>query len=158
MANSDTFSVERSALIVAPAGVVFDFINDFHQWTLWSPWEKLDPDMQRSYSGPDAGVGAHYGWDSKKAGAGTMDLTTSEPSSLIVIDLRFTKPFKNNNDTRFVLTPEAGGVRVTWTMTGKHTFFSKVMGLFMNMDKVVGKDFAEGLSNLKAISEAKAAA
>jgi hypothetical protein len=155
---ADTFKVERSATIAAPADVVFGFINDFHQWTLWSPWEKLDVELERSYSGPDAGVGAHYGWNGKKSGAGTMDIIASDPATMIGIDLKFTKPFKAENDTRFVLTPEGDATRVVWTMTGKSNLMHKVMGLFMNMDKMVGGSFEEGLASLKAISEAKQAA
>lgn len=157
MADGSTFTVERSALIEAPPTTVHALIDNFRQWGLWSPWEALDPEMQRTYSGPDAGVGAHYGWDGKKAGAGTMDITASSPVE-IVIDLRFTKPIRTNNLTTFALTPEATGTRVVWTMTGKHNLMSKLMGLFMSMDMVVGKDFEAGLARLRAASEATEAA
>lgn len=155
MADPDTFRVERNAFIAAPAETVFSFIDDFHQWALWSPWEKIDADLAKTYAGPDQGKGASYAWVGKKTGAGRMEITTSTPSSLIEIDLQFLKPFKASHVAIFALTPEAGGTRVTWSMTGVHNFMSKVMGLFFSMDKMVGKDFAAGLENLKAVSEAK---
>jgi len=153
---ADTFKVERSTTINAPAGTVFGFINDFHQWAHWSPWEKLDPGMDRTYSGSASGVGAGYAWSGKKAGAGSMEILTAEPGALVAIDLKFTRPFKAENPTRFTLTREGDATRVVWTMTGQHNLMSKLMGLFMNMDKMVGKDFEAGLASLKAVSEAKA--
>ena len=155
---ADTFKVERSTTIAAAPETVFSFIDDFRQWTHWSPWEKLDADLERTYSGAESGVGARYGWNGKKAGAGTMEIVTADPGALVAIDLRFTKPFKAENPTRFVLTPEGSGTRVIWTMTGQHNLMSKLMGLFMSMDKMVGKDFESGLAALKTASEAKAGA
>ncbi len=155
---ADSFRVERTETIAARPEVVFPLIDNFRSWELWSPWDKIDADLARTYSGSDHGVGAVYEWEGKKSGAGRMEITTSTPSSTIVIDLQFLKPFKNTNLTTFALEPVAGGTCVTWTMTGAHTFFSKLMGLFMNMDKMVGKDFAAGLASLKAVSETRQSA
>ncbi|MFE4502853.1 SRPBCC family protein [Rhodococcus sp. NPDC056743] len=152
--NSDEFLVERSAVINAEAATVFDLINDFHHWTTWSPWEGLDLAMQRTYSGPDSGVGASYAWSgNKKAGSGSMTITESVPSSRVVLDLSFLKPFKAQNVTTFLLEPQNSGVRVTWQMTGKKNFFFKIFGFIFSMDKMVGKDFEKGLAQLKAEAE-----
>ena len=158
MTDKDRFSIVRSAAIDAPPETVFGFIDDFHEWVLWSPWEKVDVELQKIYGGPEAGKGATYEWVGKKTGHGRMEILSSTPAALVEIDLQFFKPFKQRNRTTFALAPEAGGTRVTWTMTGAHNLMSKVMGLLINMDKMVGKDFATGLANLKAISEAKRAA
>ena len=113
--NSDEFLVERTTIVKAEAPVVFALINDFHQWTQWSPWEGLDPAMQRTYAGPDAGVGASYAWaGNKKAGSGSMVITESVPNERVVLDLAFLKPFKAQNVTTFLISPNSGEVQVTW--------------------------------------------
>jgi uncharacterized protein YndB with AHSA1/START domain len=153
----DTFQVQRSATIAAPPGVVFGYINDFRRWPQWSPWEKLDPNMQRTLSGAPSGTGASYAWlGNSKAGQGSMTITDSRPGERVVLDLHFIKPFKSNNVTEFALTPGAGGTQVTWTMKGTNTTATKAFSLFMNMDKLVGGDFERGLANLKTVAEADA--
>ena len=158
--NFDEFLVERTTIVKAEASVVFALINDFHQWTQWSPWEGLDPAMQRTYAGPDAGVGASYAWaGNKKAGSGSMVITESVPDERVVLDLAFLKPFKAQNVTTFLISPNAGAspnageVQVTWKMTGKKNLFFKIFGFIFSMDKLVGKDFEKGLSQLKAAAE-----
>jgi len=153
-----TYRVERSVSIAAPASVPFSHVNDFHHWPQWSPWEKMDPSMQRTYSANAAGVGATYAWEgNKKVGSGNMSITESRPESFIAIRLEFVKPFKAVNTTEFTFTPEAGGTQVTWAMSGKKNFMSKAICLFMDMDKMVGGDFERGLASLKTVSEAAAA-
>jgi hypothetical protein len=145
-----TFTVSRSALIPAPASAVFPLVNDFHEWTAWSPWEAMDPNLSRSYSGPASGVGAKYEWSGNgRVGSGNMEIVGSEEPSRIQIRLEFTKPFKSVNPTLFTFVPEGHTTRVTWAMTGENkTLMSKLFALFMNMDKVVGKDFEKGLASL----------
>ncbi|MCA4134375.1 SRPBCC family protein [Arthrobacter sp. M4] len=143
-----TFSVTRNALIPAKPEDVYRQVIDFHKWTAWSPWENVDPKLQRKYSGNDSGVGAHYEWAGKKAGSGSMHIDDAVSPNKINIDLRFTKPMKAVNPTVFTFTPEAGGTRVTWTMTGETKGLGRVFALFMNMDKMVGKDFEKGLIGL----------
>lgn len=155
---ADSFSITRSAVIAAPPETVFLFIDDFHDWALWSPWETMDAELQKTYGGPERGKGASYEWVGRKTGHGRMEILTSTPSSLIEIDLQFFKPFKQRNKAVFALAPEGGGTRVTWTMTGTHNAMSKLMGLVFSMDKMVGGQFETGLANLKAVSEARAAA
>jgi hypothetical protein len=151
-----TFTIIRSGAIAAPPEKIFPLINDFHAWVGWSPWENIDHDLAKTYSGPHSGVGAIYEWSGKKTGQGRMEITQASPSSLINIDLRFLKPFKADNLTGFRLTPTDEGTTVTWSMTGKTTFVSKLMGLFMNMDKMVGASFEQGLGALKTLVESEA--
>lgn len=146
-----TYSVTRSATIPAPASAIFPYVNSFQEWTKWSPWESVDNNLQRTYSGADSGVGAKYAWTgNRKAGAGTMEIIQSDEPGSINVRLEFTKPFKAVNPTSFTFTPDGSGTRVTWTMTGENTGFGKVFALFMNMDKMVGGDFEKGLASLAA--------
>lgn len=146
--------VERSAVVRADAATVHALIDDFHQWVKWSPYEGVDPDLKRTYSGPDAGVGASYSWSgNRKAGAGTMTITESIPEERIVLDLAFTKPFKNRNVTAFLLEPVADGTRVTWRMSGKQNKLFALIGKVFSMDKLVGPDFEKGLRQLRAVVE-----
>jgi hypothetical protein len=150
----DGFRTTRSALLAAPAEAVFGLVNDFHRWRAWSPWEQLDPALQRTYAGPDAGVGAIYAWEGNKAGAGKMTITQSTPATQIVIALDFFKPMKANNTAEFSFEPADGGVRVTWSMHGKNSFMAKAFGLFVDVDKMVGKSFEEGLQKLGEAAKA----
>jgi hypothetical protein len=151
--NADTFRVERSIVIDAPAAEIFPHIDDFHAWADWSPYEKMDANLAKTFTGPRAGKGAGYAWVGKKAGSGSMEITGSTPSSKIVIKLEFTKPFVAHNTAEFALEPQGQATKVTWTMHGPNTLMSKVMGLFFSMDKLVGPQFDEGLASLKALSE-----
>ncbi|MGB6069808.1 MAG: SRPBCC family protein [Rhodococcus sp. (in: high G+C Gram-positive bacteria)] len=146
--------VERSAVVRADAATVHALIDDFHQWVKWSPYEGVDPDLKRTYTGPDAGVGASYSWSgNRKAGAGTMIITESTPERRIVLDLAFTKPFKNRNVTTFLLEPVADGTRVTWRMSGKQNKLFALIGKVFSMDKLVGPDFEKGLRQLATVAE-----
>ncbi len=148
------FSVVRETDIAAKPAAVFEQINDFRNWGAWSPWEKMDPNLQRNFDGASQGVGAKYSWiGNKKVGEGSMEITKSVPSSNMQLDLHFLKPFKADNVTEFTLTPTAKGTHFKWEMRGQTPFMLRVMKLFFNMDKIVGKDFENGLSNLKAIVE-----
>ncbi|MES2532868.1 MAG: SRPBCC family protein [Pseudomonadota bacterium] len=148
-----TFRVERSIVVQAAPEKIHPLIDDFHQWQAWSPYEKLDPAMTRSYSGSAHGQGAAYEWSSEgKAGAGRMEiLSSTAPKTTIQLD--FSKPFKANNTAEFTLVPQGAGTQVTWAMYGASPFVAKLMGLFFDMDKLVGKDFDAGLASLKAAAE-----
>lgn len=150
----DTYTVERSATIDAPPERIYPQVADFHNWPKWSPWEDVDPELTRTYSGAQSGTGAVYGWSgNRKAGRGRMEITDATEPSRVQIDLLFEKPFKARNDTVFTIQPEGSGSRVTWTMTGRKTFMTKVVGVFTSMDKLVGGDFEKGLRRLKAVAE-----
>lgn len=154
----DTFTVERSAHIDAPPARVYEQIADFRSWRSWSPWEDVDPDLQRSYSGADAGTGAAYAWSgNRKAGQGRMEITDATEPSLVEIDLVFEKPWKAHSTTVFAIESDGAGSRVTWTLTGPKTFMTKVMGLFKSMDSMLGPDFERGLARLKSTAEAPTA-
>ena len=152
----DDFRVERSIAIAASPEAIASHLDDFHRWTRWSPWEGLDPAMKRTYSGAEKGVGAVYAWEGNgKVGAGRMEVLASSPSA-VRIKLDFLRPFEAHNQAEFTLVPEGPSTRVEWAMTGPQAFPMKVMGLFMSMDSMVGKDFEKGLASLKEISERQA--
>src|SRR3954447_3126832 len=147
------YSVERSITVRAARSRVHDLVDDFHHWTAWSPWEDLDPALERTYSGPDRGVGAHYAWSgNRRAGAGSMEITGSSAEE-IVVALEFLKPFRSTSTTRFELTPAGEATTVTWRMTGEQKGLMGVFGRFMSMDKLIGPDFEKGLVRLKAAAE-----
>ncbi|HEX5127755.1 MAG TPA: SRPBCC family protein [Rhodocyclaceae bacterium] len=150
----DSFRIERSATIKASPEKVFALINDFRAWGVWSPWEKMDPKLKRSFSGATSGEGTVYAWEgTSRVGAGRMEITESLPSSKIIIKLDFFKPFEAHNTAEFTLKPAGDSTTVTWAMYGPSPYIAKVMTIFFNMDKTVGKSFEEGLANMKAAAE-----
>jgi uncharacterized protein YndB with AHSA1/START domain len=149
-----TFRVTRAAVIKAAPEAIFPMIVDFHEWGKWSPWEGRDPAMKRTFSGAERGAGAVYAWDgNKNVGAGRMEITRAAAPSDIVIKLDFFKPFEGHNIAEFTLLPQGGGTDVTWVMHGPAPFMSKIMQVFMNMDRMIGRDFEAGLANLKKAAE-----
>ena len=150
----DTFRIQRSASINAPPEKIFPFIIDFRRWMVWSPWEKLDPDLQRVYSGSTEGEGAVYQWNgNNQVGTGGMEILESAPPAKIVIRLDFLKPFEAHNFAEFTLTPGGGATNVTWAMYGPQPFTAKLMSVFCSMDRMVGQQFETGLVNLKNAAE-----
>ncbi|MBO9532110.1 MAG: SRPBCC family protein [Solirubrobacteraceae bacterium] len=152
------FQMTRSTTIAAPPEVILAELVDFRRWQGWSPWEDLDPDLNREFTGADSGVGAHYAWSgNRKAGQGSMEITSVTPSE-VALDLNFLKPIKANNKIRFTLTPDGDATKVDWTMSGSNdTLASKLFAKVMPVDKLVGKDFDKGLAQLKALAEGAAA-
>lgn len=151
------FRIERKATIAAPPQAVFEQVNDFRNWRAWSPWEKLDPNLKRTYEGPSAGQGAVYAWaGNKKAGEGRMTIVDSRPGELVRIKLEFFKPFVATNTAEFTFVPQGEQTVVSWSMSGTNNFFLKAFGLFMDMDRVIGSDFEKGLSAMKATAEGAA--
>ena len=143
----------RTTTIGADPTVVHDLVNDFHEWRKWSPWEDLDPELERTYIGPDAGVGAHYAWSgNRKAGEGSMEITGLAPDA-VDIELRFLQPWQATNQVHLALSSTPTGTDVTWTMHGEHVGFMGLMSRVMPLDKMLGKDFEKGLSRLKAVAE-----
>lgn len=150
----DSFRYERSTRIKATPEKIYAFLDDFHRWTAWSPWEKKDPAMQRQFGGSATGKGATYAWQGNKdVGEGRMEIVESAPHSSLKIQLVFIKPFAANNMAEFTLTPAGDQTEVHWAMYGPQPYVAKVMGLFLNMDKMIGKDFEAGLAALKASAE-----
>jgi uncharacterized protein YndB with AHSA1/START domain len=148
--------VARSATIAAPPADVFAQVNDFHNWDAWSPWAKLDPKATNSFEGSSSGKGAIFKWSGNhEVGKGSMTVTESQPNELIRIKLDFVEPFEGTNTAEFTFKPQGDQTLVTWTMTGQKNFVCKAIGLFMNMDKMIGDKFEEGLANMKSVVEAK---
>lgn len=150
----DRFRIERSIRIARPPSAVFPLIDDFHRWADWSPWEKIDPALKRTYGSTASGVGASYAWEgNKKVGSGRMEIVESTAPSKISIKLDFIAPFEAHNIADFAIVPDGEGSTVTWAMHGPNAFMNKVMSVFISMDSLVGKDFETGLANLKATAE-----
>lgn len=150
---TDQMIITRAIEISASADDVAAWITDFHRWQSWSPWEGLDENLSRTYSGPGRGVGTHYAWSgNRKAGQGTMEITAVEPSR-ILIDLTFLKPFKSASTTTFELTPSADSVAVSWSVASPKTLGMRIAGIFMNFEKSVGGDLERGLAMLKKSAE-----
>jgi Polyketide cyclase / dehydrase and lipid transport len=148
-----SYTITRSVVVDAEPATLHALVNDFHEWTKWSPWEDVDPALQRTYSGPDRGVGARYAWSgNRKAGQGSMEIVGSTPEQ-INVKLVFEKPWKAQNPVAFRFEPAGERTRVTWTMDGENKGMAAVFAKVVNMDKLLGKDFDRGLSRLKAVAE-----
>jgi hypothetical protein len=154
------FRVERSAIIEAPPAVVFRNLDDFRRWGPWSPWEELDPDMEREYAGPPSGAGATYHWrGDRDVGEGRMTIVDSDPPTRITLRLELMAPMQGTNDVVFDVSPHlAGTSEVHWMMSGERDFVRKAIALVMNMDAQIGADYEKGLAELKRVSEEQARA
>jgi uncharacterized protein YndB with AHSA1/START domain len=152
----DTFHVQRSISIQAPPEKIFAVLNDFHKAESWSPYEKRDPAMKRAFWGADSGKGAVYQFEgNKEVGKGRLTITDTTPSSKVVMALDMYEPFEGHNTVEYTLSANGGSTDVTWAIHGRQPYMGKVMSLFMNCDKMIGKDFEVGLANLKALSETR---
>ena len=150
----DSFRVERSASMNAPPEKIFPYIEGLKRWAEWSPYEARDPEMKRTYSGAESGKGAVYEWDgNKNVGTGRMEILNSTPPNKVVIKLDFLKPFEGHNTAELTVEPKGGQTIVTWAMYGPSTFMTKLIGTFMDMDDMIGRDFAAGLAKLKTVVE-----
>jgi uncharacterized protein YndB with AHSA1/START domain len=149
-----SFRVQRSASIKAPPEKIFAALGDFRAWAAWSPWEKMDPAMKRDHGGAAAGKGATYAWQGdSKVGQGRMEIVETAAPSHLLIKLDFLKPFEAHNTAEFTLERKGEATEVTWAMYGPAKFAFRLMGVFMNMDAMIGKDFEAGLANLKTLTE-----
>lgn len=149
-----SFEVKRSIHLQAPADKVYPLLVDFQKFGDWSPWDKLDPAMQRTFQGPASGPGAVYAWKGNdQVGEGRMEITEVALNQSVTIKLDFLTPFESHNTTVYTLKNEGSGTTVTWAMSGPSTFATKVMTLFVSMDAMVGPDFERGLANLKVLAE-----
>ena len=148
-----TYSVSRSTVINAPDSVIYKNIADFKEFYKWNPWAKMDPSAKTTYEGTPAQPGHLYAWEGKETGQGTMKILSVKPSSNVDIELKFIKPFESLADTKFDIQPDGAGQKVTWSMSGENNMVSKWMCVFVSMDKMIGKDFENGLKSLKEKSE-----
>jgi len=150
----DSLHVQRTAGIKAPPEKIFPLISDFRRWSSWSPYEKIDPAMKRVYAGAANGKGAVYEWEgNSQVGQGRMEIMEISQPSRVTIKLDFVKPLEGHNVAEFALVPQGDSTTVTWTMDGPTPYIGKLIGVFVNMDTMIGKDFETGLANLKAIAE-----
>lgn len=150
----DTLRVERTTSIKTPPEKIFPLINDFHNWGSWSPWEKRDPAMRRTYSGAASGKGAVYEWEgNNQVGKGRMEITDTTAPSRVIIKLDFMKPIEGHDIAEYTLERQGDSTKVTWVMHGPNVFIGKVISVFISMDKMIGNDFETGLANLKIQAE-----
>jgi uncharacterized protein YndB with AHSA1/START domain len=149
----DSFRLERSATVAAPPDKVFALINDLRQFNTWNPFAKMEPTVVLTYDSSSAGVGGAYNWKGDKTGEGRMQITESVPAQRVSAKLDFTKPFEAHNKVDFTIQPQGSGSTVTWAMHGPMPYMNRLMTVFFDMDKTVGKDFEAGLANLKALAE-----
>lgn len=148
------FAVQRSTTMKAAPDKIFALVNDLDRWSAWSPYEKKDPAMKRTLSGPPRGKGAAYAWDgNKEVGKGRMEIADSTPPTKVTINLSFEKPFEGHNVVVFTFEPKGDATTVTWSMRGRSPFIAKLIGVFIDMDAMIGKDFEAGLANLRAVAE-----
>ncbi len=155
----DATHVERSTTIAAAPDVIFGYVDDFHRWADWSPWDKLDPDQKKTFEGPASGVGAMTAWEGNdKVGKGRMTILDSKPGAFVKIKLEFIEPWAQTNETTFTLSPDGSGTRVVWASDFNNGFVGKAFGLFMDMDAMIGADFETGLANMKKAAEGGAPA
>jgi uncharacterized protein YndB with AHSA1/START domain len=150
----DAYRVERSADIAAPPEEIYGHIADLHRWAAWSPWERIDPAMQRTFSGAESGTGAVYEWaGNSDIGKGRMEIEDTTPPNRLALKLEFLEPFESQARVDFTLEPAGGGTRVTWAMEGQNLFVGKVIGVFVDMDRMIGDQYELGLANLKTLAE-----
>ncbi len=154
----DHFVMARKIEIDAPPSAVFAQINDFHNWQEWSPWAKIDPQAKATFEGPASGEGAIFGWDGNaEVGQGTMKIVKSRPDALIDIEMKFVKPMEDTAAVQFTFVPVDGKTLVEWSMSGKRDLVGKAICMCMNMDRMVGTKFEEGLASIKKRVESGAA-
>jgi uncharacterized protein YndB with AHSA1/START domain len=150
----DAFRIQRSTTIAAPPDKVFALINDLRQFNTWNPFAKMDPQSVITYDATTAGVGGAYNWQGEKSGAGRMQIAESVPAQRVTAKLDFTKPFEAHNLVDFSVQAQGDkSSTVTWAMHGPMPYLNRLMTIFFDMDKTVGKDFEAGLANLKALAE-----
>lgn len=150
----DTLRVQRSTSIHAPPEKIYALVQDFHQWPQWSPYEKKDPTMKRTFTDSDSGKGARYAWNgNKEVGSGSMEIIEANPPGKVGIKLYFLEPFEGHNTAEFTMTPRAENTEVTWLMYGPNPLLGRVIQVFLNVDDMIGKDFEAGLANLKTVAE-----
>ena len=152
-ARPDTFRVQRSVSVNAPPAKIHLLINDMRRFNSWNPYAKKDPDMKGTYRGPEAGPGAAFDFAGKKSGTGRIEVVGPASATGVSMRLDMTEPFEGHNRVEFLLVPEGATTRVTWAMHGPSPYLSKLVGVFLDMDTMIGRDFEAGLADMKALAE-----
>lgn len=150
------FHIERSVETSASAPEIYAVICDLHRWPEWSPWQHRDPNMDQVIEGAAGEIGSSLSWNGNKdVGEGTMTIQSVEPNHRVDLKLEFVRPFPATSQVAWVIESTGNARRVTWNMDGQNEgLMARLFALFMNMDKMVGNDFEEGLTSLKRIVEA----
>lgn len=152
----DTFAVQRSTVVQAGTDKLFPLVNDLHQFNTWNPYAKKDPAMQTSYRGPASGPGAAFDFSgNKNAGRGSVEVTGGQAPTRVDMVLHMIEPFEGRNQISFTLAPQGEATQVTWAMHGPSPYISKLIGIFIDMDHMIGRDFEAGLAQLKAVAETR---
>jgi hypothetical protein len=148
-----SFQVARSTTVQAPPQRLHAMINDLRQFNTWNPYNKKDPAMQGEYHGPQAGPGAAFHFKGNKdVGSGSIQITDSAPGR-VTMQLHMLEPFEGRNTVQFTLRPQGQATEVTWAMSGASPYIARIVGLFMDMDRMIGRDFESGLADLKQRAE-----
>ncbi len=148
----DSYTVERTATIAAPPNVVFDHVNNFQKWQQFNAWGDSDPNAVYTYNDTESGVGANFHWKGNSdMGEGSMTILESKPNEYVKVDLEFIEPFSGKAIAEFVLAPNSGGTQLTERTSSEHNFFSKIMCMFMDMDKMIGDKYEEGFARMNRI-------
>jgi hypothetical protein len=148
-----TFTVERHVDIRAAPGRIVPLLVDLHQWRRWSPWENIDPNLQRIYSGAASGPGAVYDWRGAHRAGVARVAVTAVAANKIDLTMAFVKPVASTSQASFILAPTATGTRVTWRLHGPLTFRTRLITSFIGMDLLLGSDLEKGLASLKTAAE-----
>jgi uncharacterized protein YndB with AHSA1/START domain len=150
----DAFRIEQTATIQAPPEKIFPYINDLARYQEWSPWEKKDPNLKRSFAGPPSGPGAVYEWaGNSEVGVGRMEIVESAPPTKVVYDLVFKEPFEVRNTAEISMTSDSGASTVTWAIYGQDNFICKLMTTFFDREAMITAEFEKGLAKLKMLAE-----
>jgi hypothetical protein len=150
------FAIERSTEIAASPDVIFPHLDGAKALDVWSPWNKMDPQLSITHAGPERGAGSSESWQGPKMGVGSLTVTNVKPNEEVDLELNFEKPMKATNRALFTLAPAGTLTQVTWRMEGTNNFLGKAASLVMNMDRMVGDTFDRGLADLKTLAEADA--
>ncbi|HRP00721.1 MAG TPA: SRPBCC family protein [Flavobacteriales bacterium] len=158
LVGPSNYRVERSTTIAAPPAVVYGYVSHLSSMKEWGPWQAMDKDQVQRIEGTDGTVGATWHWEGDTVGTGSQKIVSLEPNKNVRCELHFIEPFESISTATYDLEPVGDSTRITWGMEGENTFMGKIMGVFMDMDKMIGPDFEKGLANLKALAEEEQAA
>lgn len=154
LTRKNQFNYVRSGVIQAPAEKIFPYLKSFQLSVQWSPYEKLDPKLRKSFYGDDGEVGSVMTFDGNvEVGSGRLEILKIETNQLVEIHLKSLKPFETQNRVQYRLTPEGHDTRFTWSMSGRNGFLGKMINVFVDCDKLAGDQFTAGIDNLRNVVE-----
>lgn len=146
----DNFRYERSTVIAASPETIYPYLNDLKLGQTWSPFEDLDPDMERNLSEQTSGEGASYAWSGdSNAGEGKITIVDSVPNERVTLDLDFVRPMEGHSTVDYILQPEGDGTKMIWAMHGEQPYIGKLMSVFIDCEKMIAENFEKGFANLK---------